>query len=886
MNISWNWRDFYNLLLPKLCPKKMQRILPSSRILMSHLIQLLRYINRFFYNSTASEEIFREFYPSFYPLSPRTLHDSQAFFVALMPTNCLLASDFFWIDTVFYSWSSIGNSRILDRLYMYLFSRIAKDQYGKNNCVFKQAHMEKIYDVGLRMMQLPIGSGLSLNETGEMSVGSKATLSHGGFPGKKNATEFPVSALVLSEIPIGKDHFYFFAQFIIYTCYNDESSINLLRFLINAIEPFYHPSNHGRWTSALVLFAESLSECLLERIEGENNKCEYPDNFFLTNEYKSKIVEIISPVLLLSMFGKDGGLVQASQKALSFLAWVKPEHILPAILERVYPSLSNLVETHRTSSAITTLGAVAIPLLDRTNYKDGGLHIVPLIQLCLPGIDLNDIGKTVGILNFLSKIFICMPLVDITDCPEDDVALSTLQLEDCIILFLQKIFQLLSHLPNSEARHSEESTLVEVVIDTCDVLFNHMSKKFIELATKIIVDFISSNIHINAQTCIGSIVASLVHSWPDHVFPLVLDLCVFKIRAELDHGAGSKPSNTDDDRVMNHHNHNSDFGLLWYLGILRDSISNGVGNSEILCSEALLNTILDVWDRGKACKIYTAVSFLICGLLHALTQIYVLEYNSFPPSVLQNPEWQKKSFEEWGNFTKYSQKGSVDIAWHIPSEREKAFALRICKIFDNELLILNNLVNSNTSKSVISKESVNQFCKSLTLLDIGGTFQLFAAPCISKKIEYVCDNNETFFKNARVPDGYEVLDLNDESFVYKTGFENNIAACFHKMSDFFRIHEDYSLPISLLVSAMGNFLTGYPHGEYSELKNEYKIRKQLLKTLETSKKRHLITKRLRLLNYARKKYNDTNTLTKSYVETILNDIFYFCLVPYAEVRMY
>jgi hypothetical protein len=99
-----------------------------------------------------------------------------------------------------------------------------------------------------------------------------------------------------------------------------------------------------------------------------------------------------------------------------------------------------------------------------------------------------------------------------------------------------------------------------------------MSHKFLSLTSKVLLEFISSNVYPIAQSCIGSIVATLVHSWPENVFPDVLEICTSKINAELDHGAGSNPSNIDDERVFTHSD--SDSNLLWYLGILRDSSSN------------------------------------------------------------------------------------------------------------------------------------------------------------------------------------------------------------------------------------------------------------------------------------------------------------------------
>ena len=64
---------------------------------------------------------------------------------------------------------------------------------------------------------------------------------------------------------------------------------------------------------------------------------------------------IMRPVLYLSMFGKDQFILSASLASLRYLAWLEPSLIFPGLLERVYPSLETLTETHRTTSALGIL---------------------------------------------------------------------------------------------------------------------------------------------------------------------------------------------------------------------------------------------------------------------------------------------------------------------------------------------------------------------------------------------------------------------------------------------------------------------------------------------------------------------------------------------------
>jgi len=67
---------------------------------------------------------------------------------------------------------------------------------------------------------------------------------------------------------------------------------------------------------------------------------------------------------------------------------MEPDLILHPILERAVPSLEALVETQRTIAVIKALGAIAPAIVSRSIYYPGAKHLVALLQLLIPGIDL------------------------------------------------------------------------------------------------------------------------------------------------------------------------------------------------------------------------------------------------------------------------------------------------------------------------------------------------------------------------------------------------------------------------------------------------------------------------------------------------------------------
>lgn len=89
--------------------------------------------------------------------------------------------------------------------------------------------------------------------------------------------------------------------------------------------------------------------------------------------------------------------------------------IIQSRLFRVYPSLETLIEPHRFLQSLTALISV-IPATVR-DESDANLrrHVVPLMNGLLPGIDFNDVAKSMLTLQALSMFSILVPIVDCSD---------------------------------------------------------------------------------------------------------------------------------------------------------------------------------------------------------------------------------------------------------------------------------------------------------------------------------------------------------------------------------------------------------------------------------------------------------------------------------------
>lgn len=91
---------------------------------------------------------------------------------------------------------------------------------------------------------------------------------------------------------------------------------------------------------------------------------------------------------LLAMFSKDPLSAGFAQNALRYMALLEPSLIMPELLERAYSGLEVVLETHRTIAVLAMLAGVALPLASEQVWLGGQKHIAPLLELCIPGIDL------------------------------------------------------------------------------------------------------------------------------------------------------------------------------------------------------------------------------------------------------------------------------------------------------------------------------------------------------------------------------------------------------------------------------------------------------------------------------------------------------------------
>ena len=111
---------------------------------------------------------------------------------------------------------------------------------------------------------------------------------------------------------------------------------------------------------------------------------------------KRAFVRTLRTPTLLVLFAKDPISMSLAQGALRYMALLEPSLIMPQLLEKAYGGLEVVNVRHRTTAVLSMLSGVALPLVSERIWRAGPKNLVPLLELCIPGIDLvrPDLSET------------------------------------------------------------------------------------------------------------------------------------------------------------------------------------------------------------------------------------------------------------------------------------------------------------------------------------------------------------------------------------------------------------------------------------------------------------------------------------------------------------
>ena len=319
--------------------------------------------------------------------------------------------------------------------------------------------------------------------------------------------------------------------------------------LLSSLESYYHPANTGKYILKLTEFLARLVDCFIKRVHRERHRkpswgYRAPASAQLTDEDITEFVVSVKPVVFQAMWLRclDVGTVLQS------LATLRPGLVLPTLVQRLYAALDTVTEPHKFTASLFSVVGVARCLVQHTpDYPEGQTHVLPLLFATLPGIDTNDLRKSMVTFKFISTFVTFIPLVDnsaeaasMPDLSEEErqIYSQSAQLEDFIVEFLNRCFaiiensevqQIRSEVSTDDASVSREDTMKDVgMASTFSAILIQCSESLYDVALRKVRGWLGGR--IMEWKVSGRIAAGLVRcltkvSWAvvDNVLVMLID---------------------------------------------------------------------------------------------------------------------------------------------------------------------------------------------------------------------------------------------------------------------------------------------------------------------------------------------------------------------------
>ncbi|KAK3074880.1 Proteasome activator BLM10 [Teratosphaeriaceae sp. CCFEE 6253] len=677
----------------------------------------------------------------------------------------------YYLPTFFHLWSTVNRSMMVDMRLLDIFSRQARDclsapQVPFGPCgLFHPAQSSLIFTAILRLLEIPVGQATTpYSATVDLGAGNALLLERD--PRKHPVSHSIARWIVMSLSPRCLD------------TTDKKSTLHQLEGLIQGIETFFHPSNSGTWTKPLAQLIYYLADFFVMRWNREQSG-EYtlPAERKLDAAVKRRFVLCLRDVVFMGIYAKSGTAMNYSLSTLQSLAYLEPDLILPGALQRIYPAMQGLVEVHRTISSIRALQMLSRIIARTKGYR---CHLTTLLGLALPGIDANDLDKTMHSLAFIQAVCYNIPLHDLTKAktrlersevdseyemveagspppvdstagtalavdwitgqvarfehegsgieldyaaeltPADEEAIlrsSTAGFAEFLLSFLGRVFTLLQNLP--DAARVKSGSPEENVVNTLPATFSPLLASL----SPELYDLALEHVAKFAQN-------HVVHQARDAMAFICNALVKISPKKALRRllpdlitsiraeigENGAGSTRTTGSEILPR-----DRALVWHVSLLSMCVVH-VGRDVLDFADELAALAGYMQDTCQGIPLVHVSNFVHHMLLN-LTVTYTIDYGLF------NPEEVARGLgpESWGKVT---QPGEVEIQWHVPCQEELDFAVQVAEAQGGRALgALGGLIEGErgVKRDGVGKDWSDEVSRNLVLLRlvISGLCRLF-----------------------------------------------------------------------------------------------------------------------------------------------------------------
>ncbi|KAJ7169566.1 hypothetical protein C8R46DRAFT_1162360 [Mycena filopes] len=663
--------------------------------------------------------------------------------------------------------------------------------------------------------------------------------------------------------------------------------------IIASTESFFHPSNSGPFTADV---------CWLEEQQPD---CKTPKNRRLTREMRRELVKTLRTVAFLAMFSEDSNTVSNIQSCLKSMSVMEPDLILHPILERAVPALETLIETQRTIAVIKALGAVAPALVSRKVYYPGAKHLVPILQLLIPGIDLNDPTKTLHTTEFLVEISQYIMFADTThhqlesasrptspptlipsfslDDLQSDTEFPRLSDEDEDLLvqdttgsfadwvtqFIRRVYQLQENLPE-EGGGASEVQVVDAVGRACQTICAHLSEPLYDLVLNMVYDYASTNVRSNAVRGIHLLIEALANASPKKCLAKFFPLCERNIRIDsLRTTSVSSPIP-------------SDATLHWHLAILRGCI--------LPYKDELVSLLKLLHDKTFSNRGFAWTGKLLSNTLLTLTHTYPLE-NKF----VNADEWNSEEFRRnhhlyWG---KVYTAEEVKVSWHVPNAEEIDFTILLFKeLVEPTMTVLRELLDPGVTRNAVWS---NDFCRHISFVSnaFSGIPTLIKDAFNADSLREAMRTSDIFGIVEPLSSGFVLTDPADPRYQYISSLRRRFGEFLHAASKSLlqQGQENTVDAVEMLIEGIRTYMLEYGDSKDGYYTNEKKYssgRKTVARHFAKQKvwPRSVWVRRARFYHSARLRWNSIERLRGPLEDQLIDDLVDWSLWNYATIRSY
>ncbi|CAF1410376.1 unnamed protein product, partial [Rotaria sordida] len=503
------------------------------------------------------------------------------------------------------------------------------------------------------------------------------------------------------------------ATWIVAMMGNQNSCIQYLRDLLNAIKNFYHPSNTGDFQTELISFLSMLTQAFVDRVyfERTSNPVWYfnpPKSHRLSDEDIDEFVNCLKEYAFISIFNKNH--LDLAAETCHYLSQLRPQLIVPPLVELLFSSIDNMTEPHRFTSLISCLTGLTRQIVRQTSeFPQGQTFVLPLLLSVLPGIDANDLKKTVITFQFLNTILMLITCVDCSSAVntrndlseiEKEVCLSTSKFEDFISELFNRIFQMIDILSTemSDALIVTMDSKIEdhqiglELTSVISCIVQQCSKRIFHMVREKIINFLATYCYSSKiSKLLQGLIQAILKNNPVETLKYLLPQTYERIEKIL---------NQSDILILN--DDKGDPELIWCLKLFSELVC--ARGDTLIIYKSMILTIFQRCIHIIHKDSYEIMAQAAKNLLKSLSYVYPIDYRLTAENI-EEPFIDFLPIRAWGQHVEYDK---INAKFHIPNEDEVDFACEFVEIF---MYIELRILNENRTKI-----SNDERLRSLTIL--------------------------------------------------------------------------------------------------------------------------------------------------------------------------